>query len=309
MELQNNELIIEIKNLSKHFKNLKAVENLNINVYRGDVFGFLGPNGAGKSTTIRMLLTLIKPDKGSIKIFGKDLFKEKLSILKNIGAIVEKPDFYGYLSAYKNLELLGKISGHEISTKRIMETLELVGLAERYKSKVKTFSHGMKQRLGIAQALLHDPDLIILDEPTTGLDPMGMKEIRDLIIHLSRDQKKTVFLSSHILYEVEQVANRMIIINKGTARVEGSVKELLDATNLSVTFEVGDVIKATKIISESIWSEKLKSTSANKLEFNVGNQEIALLNKLLVENGVDVYSIIPTRSLEEYFLKITQEAL
>ncbi|AFH48661.1 Antibiotic transport system ATP-binding protein [Ignavibacterium album JCM 16511] len=309
MESHNDELVIEIKNLSKHFKNLKAVDNLNINVFRGDVFGFLGPNGAGKSTTIRMLLTLIKPNSGSIKIFGKDLFRERLSILRNVGAIVEKPDFYGYLPAYKNLEILGKISGHEISKKRIMEVLELVGLADRYKSKVKTFSHGMKQRLGIAQALLHNPDLIILDEPTTGLDPMGMKEIRDLIIHLSRDQKKTIFLSSHILYEVEQVANRMIIINKGTARVEGSVKDLLDATNLSVTFEVSDAPKATALISESSWSGKIKITSGNKLEFNIGNHEIAEINKFFVENNVDVYSIIPTRSLEEYFLKITQEAL
>lgn len=309
MELRNEEFVIEIKNLSKYFKELKAVDNLNIKVFSGDVFGFLGPNGAGKSTTIRMLLTLIKPTKGSIKIFGKDLFKERLSILRNIGAIVEKPDFYGYLSAYKNLEILAKISGHDISKKRIMEVLELVGLSDRYKSKVKTFSHGMKQRLGIAQALLHNPDLIILDEPTTGLDPMGMKEIRDLIIHLSRDQKKTVFLSSHILNEVEQVANRMIIINKGTAKVEGNVRDLLDATNLSVTVEVNDVQKASSLISESSWSEKLKSISGNRMEFNIGNQETALLNKFFVENGVDVYSIVPTRSLEEYFLRITQEAI
>uniref|UniRef100_A0A7V2ZKU2 ABC transporter ATP-binding protein n=1 Tax=Ignavibacterium album TaxID=591197 RepID=A0A7V2ZKU2_9BACT len=308
MESVNNELVIEIKNLSKSFKNLKAVDNLNINVFRGDVFGFLGPNGAGKSTTIRMLLSLIKPDKGSIKIFGKDLFKERLSILSNVGAIVEKPDFYGYLPAFKNLEILGKISGHRISRKKIMEVLELVGLAERYKSKVKTFSHGMKQRLGIAQALLHDPDLIILDEPTTGLDPMGMKEIRDLIIHLSRDLKKTVFLSSHILYEVEQVANRMIIINKGTSRVEGKVKDLLNATNLSVTFEVNDSEKAKRILIETQWIDKLKNISGQKLEFNIGNNDVASLNKYFVENDIEVYSIIPARSLEEYFLKITQEA-
>lgn len=308
MESVDNELVIEIKNLSKNFKNLKAVDNLNINVFRGDVFGFLGPNGAGKSTTIRMLLTLIKPNKGSIKIFGKDLFKERLSILRNVGAIVEKPDFYGYLPAFKNLEILGRISGHEISRTRIMEVLELVGLAERYKSKVKTFSHGMKQRLGIAQALLHDPDLIILDEPTTGLDPMGMKEIRDLIIHLSRDLKKTVFLSSHILYEVEQVANRMIIINKGTSRVEGNVKDLLNATNLSVTFEVNDSEKAIKVLNETQWIEKLKNISGQKLEFNISNNDISSLNKYFVEKEIEVFSIVPTRSLEEYFLKITQEA-
>ena len=173
-----DERIIEISNLSKEFKEVKAVNDLSLNVFKGDVFGFLGPNGAGKSTTIRMLLSLINPDEGEIKIFGKSLKNERISILKRIGAIVEKPDFYGYLSAYKNLEILGRISGKNVSRNRIMEVLELVGLEKRYRSKVKTFSHGMKQRLGLAQSLLHDPDLIILDEPTTGLDPQGMKEIR-----------------------------------------------------------------------------------------------------------------------------------
>ncbi|MCF8412501.1 MAG: ATP-binding cassette domain-containing protein, partial [Melioribacteraceae bacterium] len=213
------EKIIEVKGLTKKYKDLVAVNNLDLNVYRGDVFGFLGPNGAGKSTTIRMLLTLIEPTAGDIKIFGLPLKKNRIEILSKIGAIVEKPDFYLYLSAYKNLEILGKVSGADTSNKRLMEILELVGLDKRWKSKVKTFSHGMKQRLGIAQALLHNPELIILDEPTTGLDPMGIKEIRDLIIQLSRDQGKTIFLSSHILREVELIANRMIIINKGEKRI------------------------------------------------------------------------------------------
>lgn len=222
------EKVIEIKNLTKVFKDIKAVQGLNLNVNRGDVFGFLGPNGAGKSTTIRMLMSLITPNEGSIKILGHSLNQNKSEISGRVGAIVEKPDFYNYLSAYKNLEILGRISGKSISKKRIMDTLDLVGLAARYKSKVKTYSHGMKQRLGIAQALLHDPELIILDEPTTGLDPQGMKEIRDLIIHLSKSEGKTVFLSSHILSEVELVANRMIIINKGKTVVEGKVNELLN---------------------------------------------------------------------------------
>ena len=149
----NGDKIIEINSLTKDFKDLRAVNSLNLNVFEGDVFGFLGPNGAGKSTTIRMLLSLIKPTEGSIKLFDKTLQKNRIEILKRIGAIVEKPDFYGYLSAYKNLEILGKISGKEISKNRIMEVLELVGLSKRYKSKVKTFSHGMKQRLGLGQAL------------------------------------------------------------------------------------------------------------------------------------------------------------
>lgn len=303
----NDNKIIEINSLSKNFKDLKAVNSLNLNVFEGDVFGFLGPNGAGKSTTIRMLLSLIKPSEGSIKLFGKTLEKNRNEILKNVGAIVEKPDFYGYLSAYNNLEILGRISGKEISKNRIMEVLELVGLSKRFKSKVKTFSHGMKQRLGLGQALLHDPDLIILDEPTTGLDPQGMKEIRDLILHLSKDKKKTIFLSSHILHEVELVANRMIIINKGTTKVEGYVKDLLNAKKLSVSFETNDEEKTYSLLAQSDWIKKLESRAKTIFVFLLENNEISELNKYLVENGVAVSAVIPTRSLEDYFLKITDE--
>ncbi len=304
----NSEKVIEVYGLSKKFKELRAVNNLNINVHKGDVFGFLGPNGAGKSTTIRMLLSLINPDQGKIKIFNKSLSKNRIEILRKIGAIVESPDFYGYLSAYKNLEIIGKISGKEISGKRIMEVLELVGLDKRYKSKVKTYSHGMKQRLGIAQALLHNPDLIILDEPTTGLDPQGMKEIRDLIIHLSKDEKKTIFLSSHILYEVELVANRMIIINKGSTVIEGEVKDLLNAADLKVTFEVNDPPKAKILLQDKIWFSKLDSVIDNKLIFNITTDEIPPLNRYFVENAIDVKAIVPKRSLEEFFLNITESA-
>ncbi|MCK7528140.1 MAG: ABC transporter ATP-binding protein [Ignavibacteriales bacterium] len=305
----NGDKIIEINSLTKDFKDLRAVNSLNLNVFEGDVFGFLGPNGAGKSTTIRMLLSLIKPTEGSIKLFDKTLQKNRIEILKRIGAIVEKPDFYGYLSAYKNLEILGKISGKEISKNRIMEVLELVGLSKRYKSKVKTFSHGMKQRLGLGQALLHNPDLIILDEPTTGLDPQGMKEIRDLILHLSKVEKKTIFLSSHILSEVELVANRMIIINKGTTKVEGYVKDLLNAKKLKVSFEVNDEEKTNRLLAQSDWINKLESQAKTIFMFSLENDEIADLNRYLVENGIAVSAVIPTRSLEDYFLKITEEVV
>ncbi|HMU44651.1 MAG TPA: ABC transporter ATP-binding protein [Ignavibacteriaceae bacterium] len=305
----SEEKIIEINNLSKHFKELKAVNNLSLNVYRGDVFGFLGPNGAGKSTTIRMLMSLISPNAGEIKLFGKSLKENRIEILKRVGAIVEKPDFYGYLSAYKNLEILGRISGKHISQKRIMEVLELVGLSTRFKSKVKTFSHGMKQRLGLAQSLLHDPDLIILDEPTTGLDPQGMKEIRDLIITLSKDAKKTIFLSSHILYEVELVANRMVIINKGSAVVEGEVETLLQQANLKVTMQVTDIEKAKHLLSDSRWSSKVNSFTDNKIIFALDPDEISKVNRYFIENGVDVSSIVPMRSLEEYFLELTEKEI
>ncbi|GMU87175.1 MAG: ABC transporter ATP-binding protein [Ignavibacteriales bacterium] len=302
----DNEKIIEVNGLSKVFKELTAVNNLTLNVYKGDVFGFLGPNGAGKSTTIRMLLSLIRPTSGSIKMFGLPLLTHRNEILKRIGAIVEKPDFYGYLSAYRNLEILGSISGCDTSKKRIMEILELVGLEKRYKSKVKTYSHGMKQRLGIAQALLHDPDLIILDEPTTGLDPQGMKEIRDLIFHLSNDKKKTIFLSSHILYEVELVANRMVILNKGTTVVEGTVQELLDATHLHVTFEVNDTEKAVAVLKTHFHDIPIDSVTSSKLLLRSNKNEIAELNKAFIENGISVSEISPKKSLEEYFLKLTE---
>lgn len=303
----HSEKVIEIVNLSKQFKEVKAVDDLELTVYRGDVFGFLGPNGAGKSTTIRMLLSLIKPTGGEIKLFGKSLRKERISILRDIGAIVEKPDFYGYLSAFKNLEILGRLSQTDVSQKRIMKVLEFVGLEKRYKSKVKTFSHGMKQRLGIAQALLHDPQLIILDEPTTGLDPQGMKEIRELIFHLSGVEKKTIFLSSHILSEVEQVANRMIILNKGRKIVEGSVSDLLNRNVLQVTFEVDDASTAEMKIKETAWGIKLKSSAKERLVFSLQYNEIAELNKFFIQNGVGVSAVIPTRSLEEYFLSIMEK--
>jgi ABC-2 type transport system ATP-binding protein len=301
----DEEKIIEVNHLSKEFKEVKAVNQLNLNVFKGDVFGFLGPNGAGKSTTIRMLLSLIKPTEGEIKIFGNSLKKERISILKRIGAIVEKPDFYGFLSAFKNLEILGRISGADISKKRIMEVLELVGLEKRYKSKVKTFSHGMKQRLGLAQSLLHNPDLIILDEPTTGLDPQGMKEIRELIIHLSRNEHKTLFLSSHILYEVELVATRMTIINKGKTIVEGKVSELLNKDKMKVTFEVNDSEKARNIIAATDFINSLDTIVNNMMIFNLSPDKISSLNKYFIENNISVSAVIPTRSLEEYFLNIT----
>ena len=306
--MNTEENVITVSSLTKRFKDVLAVNELSFNVNRGDVFGFLGPNGAGKSTTIRMLLSLISPTSGSIQIFGKSLIENRKEILSNVGAIVEKPDFYQYLPAIKNLEILAKISGKDVPKKRILELLDLVGLKDRAKSKVKTYSHGMKQRLGIAQALLHNPELVVLDEPTTGLDPQGMKEIRDLIMRLSKDENKTIFLSSHILSEIEIVANRMIIINKGSKIVEGEVIKLLNSNKLKVAVEVDNIELAKSILADSKWYTQVESFSENKFSINLENQEIAKLNKYLVEKGVMVNSLIPVRSLEDYFLSITSNA-
>lgn len=304
----NSEIVLEIKGLTKKYKKLTAVDNLDLNVYKGDVFGFLGPNGAGKSTTIRMLLTLIKPTAGKINIFGRDLKENRNYILSKIGAIVEKPDFYLYLSAKRNLEILSKISGKDIPQNKISEMLELVGLSKRADSKVKTFSHGMKQRLGIAQSLLHDPELIILDEPTTGLDPQGMKEIRDLIIHLSKEKGKTIFLSSHILREIELIATRMIIINKGSSIVEGTVEDLLNTDSLKVKVEVNNSKAALEILENSEWIGTYKSTINNSLVFEIERISIPQLTKFLINKKIEVFSVIPIRSLEDYFLRITEES-
>ncbi|MFA3783359.1 ABC transporter ATP-binding protein [Melioribacteraceae bacterium 4301-Me] len=300
-----SEKVIEVAGLTKKFGKVIAVDNLNFSVYKGDVLGFLGPNGAGKSTTIRMMLSLIKPTSGEIKIFGQSIKQNRKNIFRRIGAIVEKPDFYLYLSAYRNLEILSKISGVKISRQKIMEILDIVGLSKRSNSKVKTFSHGMKQRLGIAQALLHDPELIILDEPTIGLDPQGMKEVRDIITYLSHEKNKTVFISSHILREIELIASRMIIINKGKAQVEGNVKDLLNSDILKVTFEVDDLMKAINLISNTLWKQNFISKERNELTFEMHRNDIALLNKYFIENGINVSAVIPIRSLEDYFLKIT----
>ena len=306
--MNETEKVIEINNLTKRFKNLTAVDNLSLNVYKGDVFGFLGPNGAGKSTTIRMMLTLINPNSGYIKLFGKELKENRKEIFRKVGAIVEKPDFYLYLTAYKNLKILGKMSGADVSKKNIMQILELVGLEKRYSSKVKTYSHGMKQRLGIAQALLHNPELIVLDEPTVGLDPQGIKEIRELILKLSSEKQITIFLSSHILKEIEIVANRMVIINKGKTLIEGSVKELLNNNTDSIIIRFKSDTDVNSILSNSVFSNNFYNTSNDNLNMELGEIKIPELIKLLVENKVKIFSVERKKSLEDYFLKITEES-
>jgi ABC-2 type transport system ATP-binding protein len=271
------------------------------------VFGFLGPNGAGKSTTIRMILSLIRPTTGETELFGYSLKSHRSDALRRVGGIVEKPDFYLYLSAYKNLEIIGALTGG-VERKRILEVLDLVGLTSRSTDRVKTYSHGMKQRLGIAQALLSDPELVILDEPTNGLDPQGMKEVRDLIVHLSRDRKKTIILSSHLLNEIELVANRMVIINNGELVVQGEVSTLLDEGDKYVVIHATPVKKAETVLrrmKKLIGEYKLHE---GKFEVKMNFTDIPLLNKALVSAGAQVHAIIPKRSLEDLFLSMTEHS-
>jgi ABC-2 type transport system ATP-binding protein len=253
------------------------------------------------------MLSLIKPNAGDIRIFGKNLFEERNAILAKVGSIVEKPDFYKYLSALKNLEIFARISGAEVSQKAIYETLDFVGLLGREKDKVGGFSHGMRQRLGIAQTLLHQPELIILDEPTTGLDPQGIIEVRDLILRLKNEQNKTVILSSHQLAEIELVANRMVIINKGQTIIEGSVAELMNAQETLLHIELTHNSQgAATLIHEILPAVKIQVSSPKTLELNVEKQHIALLNSKLVQAGFEVVALEPKRKLEDFFIQMTQ---
>jgi ABC-2 type transport system ATP-binding protein len=300
----HKEVVLRTNSLSKRFGTRWAARDLNLEVHRGDVFGFLGPNGAGKSTTIRMILTLLRPTAGSIEIFGKDLHKNRRSVLSRVCGIVEKPDFYLYLSAYTNLEILGSMT-RRVGRDEIMEALDVVGLKSRTCEKVKTFSHGMKQRLGIAQALLTKPELIILDEPTSGLDPQGMKEVRELIKKLSMESEMTVFLSSHLLSEVELVATRMAVINRGELIVQGSVSELLEKETMEYSIQVSPLDAAINLIGKLPWVEVL-SAENNKIEVRMEPGHSSELNRFLVTNHIEVSSFSPYRTLEDYFLKITE---
>lgn len=298
--------IIKVRNLSKKFGSFEAVKNVSFTVHKGDVFGFLGPNGAGKSTTIRCLLSLISPDNGTIELFDKSLQKNRSEILANVGSIIEKPDFYKYLSAQKNLEIFARISGADVSKKEIHEMLDFVGLGDRAKHKVKGFSHGMKQRLGIAQTLLHKPELIILDEPTTGLDPQGIIEIRNLILRLKNEQNKTILLSSHQLSEIELIANRMVIINQGKSLVEGSVDELLNSEETVVRIEIDAVGPAIELIRSKFNLTEITQTSPKELEVLISKNKVPDLTKELVLAGFTIHAIEPKRKLEDYFIKTIQ---
>ena len=301
------EKIISVRHLSKKFGSFQAIHDVSFSVYKGDVFGFLGPNGAGKSTSIRCLNSLIKPDSGTIEIFGESITTHRESILGRVGSIIEKPDFYKYLSAYRNLEIFSRISGKPSSKQDIYKMLDFVGLGGRERDKFAGFPHGMKQRLGIAQTLLHNPDLIILDEPTTGLDPQGIIDIRNLILRLKNEQNKTVLLSSHNLAEIELICNRMVIINKGRSMVEGKVSELMNGENLILRLEASPM-PATKN-ALLVWKPKLQweNVGDSTLQFQIEKFEIPLLTKFLVDQNIEIYSLEAKRTLEDYFIKIINQ--
>lgn len=298
-------MILEVEHLKKNFGSFVAVDDLSFSVKAGEVYGFLGQNGAGKSTTIRMLLSLITPTSGSIQLFGKSINQYREEILNQMGAVVEKSDLYKYLSGYENLHLFARMSGKLISKAEINNTLALVGLEKRCHDPVRVYSQGMKQRLGIAVALVHDPEFIILDEPTNGLDPQGIADIRNLILMLSKERKKAVLVSSHLLSEIEQIADSMLIINKGRKIVEGKVNELLNPNNVRLEIVVDDHLLARKIIESTRWSKGLNHAPDGKIIVETEAAAVGQLNKLLVDNKLNVSSLRSMNSLEAYFLSLT----
>lgn len=300
--------VIQVQGLTKKFgHHFTAVNDLSFSVNKGDVYGFLGQNGAGKSTTIRMLLSLITPTSGSIEIFGMPLQANRAAIMQNVGAVIEKPAMYEYLTAYQNLKIFSALSGVSKTRVQLLNELDVVGLATRAHDLVRTFSQGMKQRLAIAIAMVNDPQLILLDEPTNGLDPQGIADIRNLILQLSRVQGKTVLVSSHLLSEIEQVATRLIIIDKGCKLVEGDSKDLFDKSKTVVAIQTFNNIEATKQLMQTSWASHvlIERSTDKEICMQLDEKLLPTLHKNLVEMGIGVLSVKPMHSLEDYFLRIT----
>ncbi len=300
----NDDVVVRTEHLTKHYGKLVAVDDLNLEVHRGEVFGFLGPNGAGKSTTMSMILGLIAPTSGNIEIFGLSVKSNLADILGKTGAVMESPGFYPYLSGWDNLRVFARISCN-VTDNRMKEVLELVDLADRAQDKFSGYSQGMKQRLAIACALLHDPEFIIFDEPTSGLDPAGMKEVRELIIKLGQEGK-TIFLNSHLLHEVELVCNHVAIIKKGKVIAAGAPDDLIKHGD-TLQIRVTDTDKAVALLNEEDWVSSI-AREDDLLILKAPTKRAADISALLAKNGVFV-SEIKARddSLESIFLELTEE--
>ena len=298
------DVALQTENLTKRFKGRTAVDRLTIRVERGDIYGFLGPNGAGKSTTLRMLLGLVRPTAGTIKFPVQGSTWEYLRARSRVGAIIESPAFYENLSGRRNLQLLASLSGG-VQKQRVDQVLEIVDLRERARDPVKVYSYGMRQRLGIAQALLPTPEVIILDEPTNGLDPQGIQQTRNLIRRLRDDFRLTVLLSSHLLSEIEQLCNRVGIIHEGRLLYEGGPEALVAPATL-YRVRVDDLSGAFELLAKES-QLKVSRNGASSLRIEADAESISAMNALLVARGIKVYELSPAQeTLEEAFLRLTK---
>ena len=299
---QTGEIILRTTGLTKRFGTLEAVKDLNLELRRGEVFGFLGPNGAGKSTTVGMILGLIAPTAGKIELFGQSLDRHRWAVLRRVGAIIEEPAFYPYLSGRDNLETLSRSIGGIKKTK-IDEVLGRVNLLDRAHDIYSHYSMGMKQRLGIASTLLRDPELIILDEPTSGLDPAGTKEVRDLIPQLAHESR-AVFLCSHLLHEVELVCDRVAIIKQGVMIANSPVQELL-TQGQALQIKVDDPAQAMSILKALPWIKSVRSENGY-LIVDAPIESAARVNRALAEKGIYASELVSRNvSLESVFLQLT----
>jgi ABC-type multidrug transport system ATPase subunit len=300
---RSGEVVLRMRNLSKQYGKRLAVDDLNLEVRRGEIFGFLGPNGAGKTTTIRMALGLIAPTSGSVEILGQDVFTHRATVLPRVGALVETPALYLYMSGLNNLRAVASVLGG-VPRARIDAVLELVGLSVRQKDRVRTYSLGMKQRLGVAMALLQDPDVLILDEPANGLDPAGIVEVRDLMHRLSAEGK-TVFISSHLLPEVQQICTRVAIIHLGKLITESTVEELTRGHGeFTVTLERAE--QALALVHAQVWGKGARLDANGALLTPAPNGRGRDLNLFLVDAGFAPDTIAQsTQDLEQVFLHLT----
>ncbi|MGG2104621.1 ABC transporter ATP-binding protein [Lysinibacillus pakistanensis] len=296
------EYIVQTENLSKSFGKEQAVSNINLKIRKGEIYGFLGPNGAGKTTTIRMLLGLMKPSSGTIKIFQKDVTKDRINILAKVGSLVENPSYYPHLTAYENLEALRKILG--VPKSRIDEVLAIVRLKDAANKKVKGFSLGMKQRLGIAASLLHNPELLILDEPTNGLDPSGIIEIRNLIKRLPAEYGMTIIISSHLLSEIDQMATQVGIVSKGKMIFQDSIEAMRKSAQPKIFIKVNDAEKGWRsLVAHGIKAEHKEGLISLD---ECSDEKVAHIVQILVQEGILIYRVEEEkRSLEDIFLQMT----
>lgn len=292
--------ILECKNLKKKFGKKEIIKGVSFNIEEQDILGFIGPNGAGKTTTIKLILGLQGIDEGTVIINGHDIKKDFVNAIEKVGTIVESPDTYMYLSGKQNLELVSKMYKN-ISKERIEEVIELVGLSNRINDKVSKYSLGMRQRLGIAQAIIHKPNLLILDEPTNGLDPEGIIELRNLLKKLAKEEKMAILISSHNLLELESFCTKVCIIQNGEIIEESSIKDLKKKmSNSTYHFEINDTKKVSKLLKD------IKIIDDHNFEIQINKEEVNKILSKLIDNKLEIYQVyLKNVSLEEVFIEKT----
>lgn len=298
-----NQSFIETKDLSFGIGGMQILRDVSLNVPRGSLFGFLGPNGAGKTTFIRVLLNLFPAEHNTVFLFGEDVTKSRLGVLKRLGRFVEQPSLYPNLSGEENLRIAQLYYG--VPKSAIDEVLETVGMAYAKKRLVRTYSLGMKQRIALGQALIHKPELLILDEPTNGLDPGGIREIRELLINLNSERGTTIFVSSHLLTEVEKMCTHVGLINRGQLVAQGTLGQIMGANTRKLELKVSHVDRAKQLLHSQGFKTVFKNNSTLELEVENENQS-ASINRFLLEQGVDVYKLVyKEHNLEDVFLSLT----